>query len=381
MAKHKLFKRIAATLMLTMTCAVASVSAAPATEGQGAIMKPPAKNAAVVADMPGFQNAKYQTFFKSATVNEGLVIRQSYVKDGKIVIPKAGMYYTTRTNPIHLLSGEKTMILGKLYTVVDTDNRFDVISNVDMKHKQVITMGDGSKGLEAEISAKMDNGYPIVKNKFQILKASGNYYGTAFPVSVDSSVKDITKGSLKKGTGKATGGYYPGEGSDWTREFFDRSANTSGQTYLVVDKGNDKMIHLKEFGTPAVENAYITDKDVVELVLAPGETGKVGEYTVKVTDVKKDTATVELVSKDGVVTKKVLGPFNEKNKQYLPTDHIARTKMLVKSESKDAQVALDIFRNPFRNGKVALIGYYDIKKVESGKTFFGDARFLARPDT
>ena len=370
------------TTLLLLACFMAAITAVAvaAPVDQGAMLKPPATNSAVVATMPGFQDYRYKTFFRDRVVNEGLVIRQSKVENGKIIIPKYGMYYTTRTDPAHMFMGEKTMLLGKMYTVVDTDVRFDVLSDVFFKAKQAIPFGDGSKQLELSTLGNNDNGYEGVKASFRILKASGNYYGTDFPVSADPKMGDITKGVLKNGTGKKTGSYAVGE-ANWTKEFWDRSANTSGQTYLVVDSTTAEGVKVKEFGTAAVSALYVSDKDPVTLVLAPGETGKVGEYTVKVGSVNKDSAAVELISPAGVVTKKVLGPYNSETGKYLPTDHVARAKMLVRSAASDVQVSLDLFRTPFRDGKVALLGYYDVVRMASGDTWSSDPRFSVRPDT
>ena len=367
---------LAAILAISLTTIV---SAAPI--DLGATMKSPASSAAVVATMPGFQDVRYSTFFRNMTVNEGLVIRQSRVEGGKIIIPKYGMYYTTRTNPAELLKGEKTIILGKMYTIVDSDARFDVLTDAFAKKRQPVPFGDGTKALELVDLSTEDNGYEGVKASFKILKQSGNYYGVDFPVSADPKMGDITKGVLRNGTGKKTGSYLPGKGGDWTREFWDRSANTSGQTYIVVDSTTAEGVKVKEFGTPAVYAIYVSEKDPVQMVMAPGESAKLGDYTVKVLAVTAETATVELVSKTGAVTKKVLGPLNHETEKYLPTDHVNKANMIVRPKTDEVQVSLDVFRVPFRNGKVALLGYTDVFRLADGDKWAADPRFTVRPDT
>lgn len=370
------------TVALTLVLAVsltAIVAAAPV--DLGATMKSPASSAAVVPTMPGFQDVRYKTFFRDMTVNEGLVIRQSRVEGGKIIIPKYGMYYTTRTNPAELLKGEKTIILGKMYTIVDSDARFDVLTDAFAKKRQPVPFGDGTKALELVDLSTEDNGYEGVKASFKILKQSGNYYGVDFPVSADPKMGDITKGVLRNGTGKKTGSYLPGKGGDWTREFWDRSANTSGQTYIVVDSTTAEGVKVKEFGTPAVYAIYVSEKDPVQMVMAPGESAKLGDYTVKVLAVTAETATVELVSKTGAVTKKVLGPLNHETEKYLPTDHVNKANMIVRPKTDEVQVSLDVFRVPFRNGKVALLGYIDVFRLADGDKWAADPRFTVRPDT
>lgn len=370
---------VATIAMLLAVSLSIVVSAAPV--DIGVTMKSPASSAAVVATMPGFQDVRYKTFFRDMTVNEGLVIRQSRVEGGKIIIPKYGMYYTTRTNPAELLKGEKTIILGTMYTIVDTDARFDVLSDVFFKKKQPVPFGDGTKALELVDLSTDDNGFEAVKGAFKILKQSGNYYGTDFPISADPKIGDITKGVLRNGTGKTTGSYYPGQGGNWTQQFWDRSANTSGQTYVIVDSTTPDGVKVKEFGTPAVYAIYISAKDPVQMVMAPGESSKLGDYTVKVLEVTAETATVELVSKTGVVTKKVLGPLNHETEKYLPTDHVNKANMIVRPKTNDVQVSLDVFRVPFRNGKVALLGYTDVMRLGDGDKWPADPRFSVRPDT
>ena len=55
--------------------------------------------------------------------------------------------------------------------------------------------------------------------------------------------------------------------------------------------------------------------------------------------------------------------------------------MLVRPKSNDVQVSLDVFRTPFRNGKVALLGYNDVIRLANGDKLPGDPRFSVRPDT
>lgn len=380
MKKRMIPLRFSLTLAVCLILSMAAAGAAMP-DSQSAIMKPPAMNAAVVADMPGFKNYTYKSFFHEMTVNEGLVIRQSRVENGKIIIPPNGLYYTTRTSPIELLKGEKTMILGKMYNLIDNDVQLDVLSNVFAEKKKPILLGDGSKGLELTDLGLNDNGYEGVKATFKILKSSGNYYGNDFPVSADPKMRDISKGVLKNGTGKKTGSYSPGQGSDWTREFWDRSANTSGQSYIVVESTTMEGVKVKEFGSPRITTVYLTEKDAVELLLGQGEKAKVGDYTVTVIALGNNTATLELTSKNGKVTRKTLGPVNNETMRYLPADHLTRAQMLVRPEANDVQVSLDLFRQPFRNGKVALLGYYDVIKFSIDDIWPGDARFIVRPDT
>ncbi|EAX48280.1 hypothetical protein TcarDRAFT_2230 [Thermosinus carboxydivorans Nor1] len=347
------------------------------------LMAKPAANAAVVSNFVGFKNVKYETLTgEHKAVQEGLVIRQSRIENGKIIIPKSGLYYTTRTSPLHAMRGEKTLILGKLYTLTDYGTRIDVLKNVEIKKGEAVPFGDGTKRLEVSSISLDDNGFEAPRATLQILKPSGNYYGTPFPVATDPKLIDITTGALKNGTAKMTGSYLPGEkGQNWQVEYYDTPVATSGQSYLVVDEVSKNSVKVKEFATGAFNWMLITDKDPVEMVLAPGETAALGNYTVKVVNITASTATVELIDKDGFVTRKVLGPVTPETMKYMPADELNRNKMIMRSYDDEVQVQLDVFRNPFRNGKVALVGYTDLIKINNPDHWFFDRRFVARPDT
>ena len=49
--------------------------------------------------------------------------------------------------------------------------------------------------------------------------------------------------------------------------------------------------------------------------------------------------------------------------------------------ANEVQVSLDVFRVPFRNGKVALLGYIDVFRLADGDKWAADPRFTVRPDT
>ena len=55
--------------------------------------------------------------------------------------------------------------------------------------------------------------------------------------------------------------------------------------------------------------------------------------------------------------------------------------MIVRPKTDEVQVSLDVFRVPFRNGKVALLGYIDVFRLADGDKWAADPRFTVRPDT
>jgi hypothetical protein len=72
------------------------------------------------------------SFLRHLYLSEGLVIRQSHIQDGKIIIPPSGLYYTTRTPLSRAIQGDRILILGELYYFVDFSTRLDVVTYKDM---------------------------------------------------------------------------------------------------------------------------------------------------------------------------------------------------------------------------------------------------------
>ncbi len=347
------------------------------------LMKAPHSDAAFVAEFEGLKNVSTESFLRKYSLQEGLVIRQSRIEDGKIIIPPSGLYYTSRAPLAKVLQGDKVIILGKVYTLVDNGTRIDVVKDVEVKKGGSVPLGDGTKHLELSSISLDGNGFIAPKGTFQILKPSGNYYGTSFPVATDPKLKNITSGVLNNGTDKAAGSYLPGEdGHNWHVEYYDSNVATSGQSYLVVDEVTADGAKVKEFATGAINWMLLSDKDPKEVLLGVGERVHVKDWVVKVENITSNTATVKLwnaVTKEEVI--KELGPLTVETTQYQPADEVNRNKFVVRTPSEDIQVQLDIFRGAFRDGKVALVIYYDLFKITNPGLWPSDQRFIARPDT
>ena len=84
-------KRTSGFLLGAFTLAVALPCAVFGSER--VTMQSPAKDAAYVSLLPGMvNNHKLKSYLGTAhTANDGIVIRQSYIKDGKIIIPPGGL--------------------------------------------------------------------------------------------------------------------------------------------------------------------------------------------------------------------------------------------------------------------------------------------------
>ncbi len=354
-------------------------------DSERALMKAPAKNAAVVLDFVGIKNVTTDSYIRKIKLNEGLVIRQSRIENGKIIIPPSGLYYTTRTPKSGVLQGDKILLLGKLYYFVDQGTQLDVIAGAEIKKGEAVPYGDGSKALELSELEMGANGFVAPNATFKILKQSGNYYGTTFPCETNSAFIDITKEARVEGAGRKTGTYLPGhDGQNFQVEYYGSPVAKSGQTYLVVDEVSATGAKVKEFGTGAVKWLLITETDPVEPLLGAGESVNAGDYTVKVLDVTANSAKVNLKNnKTGKEMTRELGPLTQELLTYMPVDEVNRGKLLFRPETDDIQVQLNIYQEggAFRDGKVKLAVYSGLRKLGNPSVWPGDERFIFRPDT
>jgi hypothetical protein len=350
-----------------------------------ALMQAPAKNCAVVAQFPGFKDVTTNSYIRKITLNEGLVIRGSRIENGKIIIPPSGLYYTTRTPKSGVLQGDKVVILGKLYHFVDQTTKLDVIKDVWVDKGKGASFGDGTKRLMLTKLQMGANGFPVPNATFQILKQSGNYYGVSFPVATSGLFTDITSGKLNKGTGRSTGTYLPlDKGQDFETEYYASSVAVSGQTYLVADKLTPKGGRIKEFGTGALIDLYLTEKDPKEALMAKGDKFSAGGFTLEVTEVGSNFADVKLTcDKSGKSWTKKLGPVTAEVLKYMPVDEEERANFMLRDSGDRAQVQLNLYKagGPFKDGKVQVAMYYDLIKLGNPDAWAPDKRFIFRPDT
>ena len=78
---------------------------------ESALMQAPARNAAIIAKVPGFKAADLDLYLGQRRISEGVVIRKSFIRDGKIVIPPAGLFYSSRIASIGTMTNIEVMLL------------------------------------------------------------------------------------------------------------------------------------------------------------------------------------------------------------------------------------------------------------------------------
>ncbi len=373
------WRLISALSLVLLLLVLAGPVAAEGPMDDSALMKPPARDAAFVAELPGFQTVTAESFTRKLSLPEGLVIRQSRVENGKIIIPPSGLYYTTRQPLALSLQGDQLVILGKSYYFVDYGTRLDVIKDVDFKLGDCAPIGDGTKCFEL---SSIDYGFAgkIPGATFQILKPSGNYYGADFPVRTSPLLFDPA--DIQAGTDNPAGSLLPGEPTDWQTTYYASPVATSGQTYVIADEVTPDGAHLIDAGTGAINWLWVTETKPAEAVLGAGETMEVGDYTVKVVEVDAaaKTAEIQIMQGNEELASATFGPLTDEMFNYLPEDPMARAKLSL-AHDDSIYVHLDAFREPFREDKVALVGYSDLIKFNNPDEWPGDSGFIVRPDT
>lgn len=384
-----MFRKTLASLSILAVMAAGGLgvqaAGAAAAQPERVLMTAPAKNCAVVAEFPGIKDVTTNSYIRKITLNEGLVIRQSRIENGKIIIPPSGLYYSTRTPKSGVLQGDKVLILGKLYEFVDQATKLDVITNVWVDKKKGVPFGDGTKNLELSILAMGANGFPVPNATFKILKQSGNYYGVAFPVATSDLFTDITSGKLNQGTGRQTGEYLPTDkGEDYETQYYASSVAISGQTYLVADKVTPKGAQVREFATGALRYMLLSPEKPVEALMGPGDKISGGGFTLEVTEVGANSAQVKLTcAKSGKSWTKSLGPLTAKVLRYMPVDEERREDFILRDPNDLVQAQLNIYKagGAFQNGKVQIALYKDLIKLGNPSPWTPDPRFIYRPDT
>lgn len=247
---------------LALVCLLALSGAAVASES--AAMKSPATEGAYVLKMPGFtNNVKIRLLEgKRKTIDDGVVIRQSDVKDGKVVIPAAGLFTTSRCSNWWSFNDHTFTIAGRMYHFITDEYQQDVVKNVTMKPGDII-FGNKEKTRGWELKAIDPDSFGIEGGHmayFWLIKTTGNYYGTPFIAAGGKNVKpSASDGSLlKSGSGLKEGTTSCMEQPDIRPYRVGNNISTSSRSVIYVDSIGPKEAKLKEFVTVSSFRARIS---------------------------------------------------------------------------------------------------------------------------
>jgi hypothetical protein len=338
----------------------------------------PDPDCAFVPKMKGLTRKFVQTRKgEQLTSSDVIVIRGSYVdyRKGKIIIPPAGLYYSTRLGRnIRPLAGEAIYILGKKAYLLSTQSYLVVKKNMAMDFWKLLPMGDGNPLFWQDIplgdgsktvrflQSRLIWGRPVAQAR--IIKYSGNAFGADMLI------------------GPGLSGYTPLLGNDsfMNQTYSVPDMYAEGATYAIPRWVSPDFVEIAEMGSPGMDSFTISYEEPQKLVLKAGGEAAVGKYKLRVASVDQGQKTVMLVlldEKGKVAMEKRLGPVDKKVYDLLPQYGPAQQKVLM--QYKDVHVELDLPAD-FREGKVTLYAWTGAHKLERDKPWASDPRFTMRPD-
>ena len=312
------------------------------------------------------------------TCSDAIVIRGSYIdyRNGKIIIPPAGLYYTSRLGRnVRPLAGEAIYILGKKAYVLSTQSYLVVKKNTTIDYWKLLPMGDknplfwqdvplgdGSKTIRF-LGSRMLWGRPVAQAR--IIKYSGNAFGA-----------DMLLGPGLKNYEPIFGDKTSVAGQTYSLP----DIYAEGATYAVPRWVSPDVIEVAEMGSPGMDSFTISYEEPVKVVLKAGEEAKVGDYKLKAVSVDSGRKIVKLVLVDGkgkVAMEKQLGPVDQSVYDTLPQYSPSQQKVMM--QYKDIHVELDLPAD-FKDGKATFYTWTGAHKLERDKPWAKDPRYVMRPD-
>lgn len=354
---------------------------------ESALMQSPARNAAIIAKVPGFKAADLDLYLGQRRITEGVVIRKSFIRDGKIVIPPAGLYYSSRIASIGTMTNIEVMLLGKRYSEVDEAFEYLVLKNRTMKKGDSINLlPDGSRALQFVNGGSHPYGSSAGYSNLRIMKSSGNFYGTNFQVAADPTLVDVNAGTFQ-GLGLDEGRHpvtaATGEPLQH-KTYFGASIYPSGKSYLIVSRTSADEVDVKEFATPSITEIWLTSEPRVSGAYKAGDSVKVGSATVKILAVGKDSATISLTQNGKETVKEFKNMLDPHALDYLPSSPAERAKWQMASEDGKVRVQVAMLHPEgvlTADGRVRLDMFSGVFSLKNPQTWPGDPRFTVRPDT
>lgn len=356
-----------------------------AADSERAVMASPAKDGAYVLKMKGLVNNHRIKLLNGErkAIFDGIVIRKSSVKDGKVTIPAGGLYTTSRCSNWWSFNDHTFTVAGKLYHFITDEYQQDVVKNVTMKPGDVI-FGNAEKTRGWELSS-IDQSPMGIEGAhiayFKIIKTTGNYYGNPFIVVGGKNITpSATNGKGQNGSGLKEGTTSCFDQEDPRPYMVGNNVSTNSRSVIYIDSLSPTEAKIKELVTVSTAKALISPNAPVMGMYGKGESFKVGAATVEVTDVAADSATVKITDGKGTVTKTLKA--DKKTMELFPASRVSCANLYALSASGKETVNINVYNEGgmFAGGKVALMGYSDVITVTNGGKWAGDERFLTRPE-
>jgi hypothetical protein len=337
----------------------------------------PDPNCAFVPKLKGLIRKSVETRKgEKLTAAEALVIRGSYVdyKKGQIVIPPAGLYYTSRNDRnVRPLAGEAFYILGKKAYLLSTESYLVVRKNtsIDLWKEmpmgdgnglfwQDAPLGDGSKAIRY-LGSRYVWGRPVAT--MRIIKYSGNAFGA--DILLGPGMKDYKIPESKAFDGQT---------------FNLPDVYGEGATYVLPKWVSPDFVEISEMGSPGMDSFTISYEEPERIALKAGMEATVGKYKLKLLAVDPGAKTAKLSLSDEkgkVVAEKMLGPVDKKVYDTLPQYGPSQQKVIMQYADIHAELELPA---EFKNGEVVLYAWSGAQKFFRDKPWADDTRYVMRPD-
>jgi hypothetical protein len=337
-------------------------------------------------------------------VQEGFMIRQSFIKDGKVTIPAGGLiYFENGGEYFGPLNGEPATIAGEDAVWIDIEETLAVKKDFFLPFGgQPVPLGEeGTIALKPGGYLDSYFGERVAAMKFVF---ANGHPGWDKQVVLQDTEHGKSKSSVSSGYVDKEGMITPPP-----IQYFGDPFDAFHSTYVLVDDVAPNGIHIKEAGAPEVNWFKIsyTRPTVVDNV-SMGETAPAGKYTVKVLACDADAGTVNVALMDSsgeILAEKILGPLTletYKIKNFIHQNKTIRDSMSL--DYDDVRVQLNtkydtqlldhgptnIFDETgktvpvteaknlatFQEDGVSLVIYTDIEKVPLRKPWAKDPKFV-----
>lgn len=369
-----------ALTLAAMLCMAGTASAA----SRPAVMASPSPSAAMVIGMPGMVNGvKLKTISGVVKTQwDGVVLRKTRVTSKGVVIPPSGAYITIRSGNWKPFDNEPITLGGKPFYYINQRSVRDVLHDVTFTPGETKAMNHKSRGWQLTQVEKdpffMEGGYVAT---FKLVKATGNYYGEAFPVMAGPRVNNDGSNGVAAAKNYEEAGVSERKGrlDDF---IMGKNVSADGRTYVVVDSVTPDEVKVREMGTDSITDAWISASAPMMASCRAGDKFVVGDAEVQVTMISNDAATI-LISEGGKTVEKTFGPWNADTRSKLFLSETVRDSFWTLSPSGKQIVHLNVNgkESPLGNGKVSLVAYKDVIDIQDGSLWPYDPRFIARPET
>ena len=143
-------------------------------------------------------------------------------------------------------------------------------------------------------------------------------------------------------------------------------------------------VEVKEFATPSLTEIWLTSEPRVSGAYKAGDSVKVGNATVKVLSVGKDSAKIALAENGKETVKEFKGMLDKHALDYLPSSPAERAKWQMASADGKVRVQVAMLHPDgvlTSDGKVRLDMFSGVFSLKNPQAWPGDPRFTVRPDT